>query len=75
VKLTDPGGIGDRVGLPQEAVRRLQRRGFLRQLELDDAEMPERLLRGYIACVRGRSGRQRLEVAASPALEEAQTEP
>ena len=74
MKLTDPGAIAERLGLPQEAVRRLQRRGFLRQLELEDAEIPERLFRAYAAFVRGRGGTQR-EVAASSTLEEAQTEP
>jgi hypothetical protein len=75
VNLTDPGAIAERLGLPQEAVRRLQRRGFLRQLELEDAEIPERLFRAYVAFARGRSGRQLLEVSASPTFEEAQTEP
>ena len=75
MNLTDPGAIAERLGLPQEAVRRLQRRGFLRQLELEDAEIPERLFRAYVAFARGRSGRQLLEVSASPTFEEAQTEP
>jgi hypothetical protein len=38
VRLTDPGAITERLDLPQEAGRRLQRRGFLRQLDLHDAE-------------------------------------
>ena len=42
MKITDPGAIAKRPGLPQEAVRRLQRRRFLRQLDHDDAESPER---------------------------------
>lgn len=74
MKLSDPAAIAERLGLPQEAVRRLQRRGFLRQLELEDAEIAERLFRAYVASVRGR-GNARLEIATSAAFEEAQTEP
>ena len=56
MKLTDPGAIAERLGLPQEAVRRLQRRGFLRQLEFDDPEIRERLTRAHLGFV-GRSDR------------------
>ncbi len=72
VRLTDPGAIAERLGPPQEAVRRLQRRAFLRQLDLDDAEIRERLLRGHLTSARGRRVR-RLKDARS--LDEDQTEP
>ena len=72
MRLTDPGAIAERLGLPQEAVRRLQRRGFLRQLEHDDAEIRERLFRSHLAFVRGQQAR-RCEDAI--ALDESQTEP
>jgi hypothetical protein len=72
VRLTDPDAIAERLGLPQEAMRRLQRRGFLRQLELDDAEIRERLFRAHLTFVRGQEAR-RTENAVAP--DESQTEP
>jgi hypothetical protein len=50
--------IAERLGLPQEAVRNVQRRGFLRRLDLSDAEIRERLWRAHLAFVRrrGRGG-------------------
>ena len=54
-------------------MRRLQRRGFLRQLELDDVEIRERLFRGHLAFVRGRRQVRYLEDAI--AFGEDQTEP
>ncbi len=52
--------IAERLGVPQEAVRNVQRHGFLRRLDLDDREIRERLWRAHLAYVRGpRSGRMR----------------
>ena len=58
MRLINPGAIAERLGLSQEALRRLQRRGFLRQLDLDDAEVRERLLRGHLTLVRRRRVRR-----------------
>jgi hypothetical protein len=44
--------IAERLGLPQGAVRRVQRRGFLRRLDLGDTEIRERLWRAHLAFVR-----------------------
>ena len=46
VTIAEARTIAERLGLPEEAVRALQRRGFLRRLDLDDAEIRERLWRG-----------------------------
>jgi hypothetical protein len=51
VTLGDPASIAERLRLPEEAVRRVQRRGFLRELDLDEAEIRERLWRGHLAFV------------------------
>jgi hypothetical protein len=55
VTLADARTISERLGLPQEAVRRIQRHGFLRRLDLDDAEIRRRLWRAHLAFVRRRS--------------------
>ena len=56
----DAEAIAERLGLPQEAVRNVQRHGFLRRLDLDDREIRERLWRAHLTYVRGRrSGRMR----------------
>ena len=47
----DPHGIAARLRLPPEAVSDLERRGLLRRLELDDAEIRERLWRGHLEFV------------------------
>jgi hypothetical protein len=39
----DPRQAAERLGLPQEAVRRIQRRGFLWRLDRDEREIRERL--------------------------------
>lgn len=44
----DARTIAERLGLAEEAVRALQRRGFLRRLDLDEAEIRERLWRGHV---------------------------
>ena len=46
--------VADRLGVPQEAVRSVQRRGFLRRLDLDDGEIRERLWRAHVGFVRRR---------------------
>jgi hypothetical protein len=54
VTLRDPGRIAERLGLPQEAVRSAQRRGFLLRLDYDEAEIRERLWQAHLAFVRRR---------------------
>jgi hypothetical protein len=49
--------IAERLGLPQEAVRRLQRRGFLRRLDLDEREIRVRLWEAHVASLRRHRGR------------------
>jgi hypothetical protein len=49
---SDPSFIAERLGVPAELVRRLQRRGYLRRFDLDPAEVRLRLWRGYL----GRAG-------------------
>ncbi len=46
--------IAERLGVPQEAVRNVQRHGFLRRLDLDDREIRERLWRAHLAYIRRR---------------------
>jgi hypothetical protein len=57
VTLVDVRTIAERLGLPQEAVRNVQRRGFLRRLDLGDTEIRERLWRAHLAFVRRRRRR------------------
>ena len=52
----DSRAIAERLGVPQEAVRRVQRRGFLRRLDLDDSEIRVRLWRAHLAFVNWRRG-------------------
>jgi hypothetical protein len=54
VTLVDPRTIAERLGVPQEAVRKVQRHGFLRWLDLDEREIRERLWRAHLAYVRRR---------------------
>lgn len=56
--------IAERLGVPQEAVRKVQRHGFLRRLDLTDAEIRERLWRAQLAHARevATAGRTRLEL-------------
>jgi hypothetical protein len=56
VTLVDVRAIAERLGVPQEAVRSVQRRGFLRRLDLDDREIRLRLWRAHLAFVRRRVG-------------------
>ena len=44
--------IAELLGLPQEAVRDLQRHGFLRRLDLDEREIKELLWRAHLAHLR-----------------------
>ena len=39
----DERAIAERLGVPQEAVRRVQRHGLLQRFELDDREVRRRL--------------------------------
>ena len=43
----DARAIAERLGLPEDVVRAVQRRGFLGRLDLDDAEIRERLWRAH----------------------------
>jgi len=52
VTFTDANEIAKRLGLPPEAVRTLQRHGFLRRLDLDQHELRQRLWRGHLAHLR-----------------------
>ena len=58
MKAVDAKEIAERLGVPQEAVRNVQRRGFLRQLDLDDREIRQRLWRGHLDYSR-RAGSER----------------
>lgn len=51
----DPRPVAERLGLPQEAVRRIQRRGFLWRLDLGEREIRERLWRGHVAFLASRT--------------------
>jgi hypothetical protein len=44
----DARTIAERLGLSEEAVRALQRRGFLQRLDLDGAEIRVRLWQGHL---------------------------
>ena len=48
VEIVDSKTIAERLGLPAGVVRALQRNGFLRRLDLDDAEIRERLWRAHL---------------------------
>jgi hypothetical protein len=52
----DERAIAERLGVAQEAVRRVQRRGFLQRFELDDREIRQRLWEGHVAFVRRHRG-------------------
>ena len=52
--LEDARTIAERLGVPQEAVRSVQRHGFLRRLDLDEQEIRERLWRGHLAFLASR---------------------
>jgi hypothetical protein len=52
------GTISERLGLPEEAVRAVQRHGYLWWLELGDAEIRERLWRAQLTHAR-RGARRR----------------
>jgi hypothetical protein len=58
VTLTHARAIAELLGLPQEAVRDLQRHGFLRRLDLDQREIKELLLRAHLAHLRKRAFRE-----------------
>lgn len=47
MRVVDPGAIAERLGLPEEVVRDVQRHGFLRRLDLDDDEIRELLWRAH----------------------------
>ena len=46
--IVDARTIAERLGLPEDAVRVVQRHGVLQRLDLDDAEIRERLWRGHL---------------------------
>ena len=52
---TDPRRIAERLGLPADAVARVQARGYLRSLDLGDDELRLHLLRGHAAWAAVRS--------------------
>jgi hypothetical protein len=52
VTLAETNTIAKRLGLPQDAVRKLQRYGLLRRLDLDEHELRRRLWRGHLAHLR-----------------------
>jgi hypothetical protein len=54
----DARTIAELLGLPQEAVRRVQRRGFLRRLDLGEREIRERLWRRHVAVLESRAHRR-----------------
>jgi len=62
--LSDARLIAERLGVPQEAVRGVQRHGFLRRLDLTDAEIRERLWRAHLVHTRAivTTPRARLEL-------------
>ena len=47
-EIVDSRAIAERLGLPEDVVRAVQRRGVLWRLDLDDAEIRERLWRGHL---------------------------
>jgi hypothetical protein len=55
VTSADPRQIAERLGLPQEAVRSIQRRGFLWRLDFGESEIRERLWRGHAAFLASRT--------------------
>jgi hypothetical protein len=68
----DANRIARRLGLPQEAVRTLQRHGLLQRLDLDEHELRRRLWRGHLAHLRRAASAQgrgldRTATAAQPA--------
>jgi hypothetical protein len=54
----DARTIAELLGLPQEAVRRVQRRGFLRRLDLGEREIRERLWSRHVAFLESRAHRR-----------------
>ena len=56
--LTHARAIAELLGLPQEAVRDLQRHGFLRRLDLDEREIKQLLVRAHLAHLRERVFRE-----------------
>lgn len=62
LKIIDSRTIAERLGLPEDVVRAVQRHGVLQRLDLDDAEVRERLWRGHC------SRRQRLDSASVACL-------
>ena len=46
--IVDARTIAARLGLPEAVVRAVQRHGVLRRLDLDDAEIRERLWRAHL---------------------------
>jgi len=49
--IMDARTIAERLGLPEDVVRALQRHGVLQRLDLDDAQIRERLWRAHCASV------------------------
>ena len=49
--IMDSRTIAERLGLPEDVVRSVQRHGVLQHLDLDDAEIRERLWRAHCSSV------------------------
>ena len=58
--------IAERLGLPEDAVRAVQRYGILRRLELTDAEIRARLWRAHLRAVSRRSRHEPRPIHSSP---------
>ena len=57
----DARTIAERLGLPEDVVRAVQRRNVLQRLDVDDAEIRERLWRAHCSSVARRRSVEALE--------------
>jgi hypothetical protein len=62
----DARAIAERLGVPEEAVRAVQRHGFLLRLDLTDAEIRERLWRAHARLLGGDAPQEPLPIHSSP---------
>ena len=65
MKIMDSRTIAERLGLPEDVVRAVQRHGVLQRLDLDDAEVRERLWRAH--CSSAAMPADRTPAAVDPA--------